>query len=302
MGTLPQDDKTGPNIYIHINPQSKGNLGKSFETELRAAWLDARGVTWSGSDFDDAHGTFRKRHRTDVKSFEFGNTKEAKEAFIPLIRIVLRNQHPVHLIDSRAQAHRFIMEAVEELNLFSLCSKQGIRLVLFLFPSDEVESMENVRSLVKFGAGMVNFVVVHNPARTAGKLYRGSPFEAVLGNVGAKTITLPIISTMTVLAMQQAEVKEGRGISFAEFATPETRHLDPIMVEEMQWVLTRMYEQYDAISDLLLPASISANAKTQVPDEVTNRKSASLNDNDFGFNFGDDTPSKNQPRPAGKAK
>ena len=25
---------------IHINPQSKGSLGKSFEAEFRTAWLD----------------------------------------------------------------------------------------------------------------------------------------------------------------------------------------------------------------------------------------------------------------------
>ena len=25
---------------IHLNPQSKGSLGKSFEAEFRTAWLD----------------------------------------------------------------------------------------------------------------------------------------------------------------------------------------------------------------------------------------------------------------------
>jgi hypothetical protein len=28
---------------IHINPQSKGSLGKSFEAEFRTAWLDYNG-------------------------------------------------------------------------------------------------------------------------------------------------------------------------------------------------------------------------------------------------------------------
>ena len=277
-------------------------MGKSVETELRGAWLDARGVVWRGSDFDDAHGTFRRRHPDDVKSFEFGNTKEAKEAFIPLIRNVLNNRHPVHLIDSRAQAHRSIMGAIEELNLFSLCRKQGIQIVLFLFPSDEVESMNNVRALVKFGAGVVNFVVVDNPARTAGKLYRGSPFEKALEKVGAKSITMPVISSMTMLAMQQAEMKASRGISFAEFASPSSGHLEPIMIEEMQWVLTRMYWQYDSISDILLPAPIAAKIKTSLIDEPVVQQSTTLDDNDFGFNFGEDSPMKNSPRAVTKPK
>ena len=107
MTTSTQDITTEPSIFLHINPQSKGNMGKSVETELRGAWLDARGIAWRGSDFDDAHGTFRRRHPDDVNSFGFGNTKEAKEAFIPLIHNVLLNRHPIHLIDSRAPSTPF---------------------------------------------------------------------------------------------------------------------------------------------------------------------------------------------------
>jgi hypothetical protein len=33
---------------IHLNPQSKGNLGKSFEAEFRTAWLDRLGIPWNG--------------------------------------------------------------------------------------------------------------------------------------------------------------------------------------------------------------------------------------------------------------
>ncbi|HXI69732.1 MAG TPA: hypothetical protein VNN22_05170 [Verrucomicrobiae bacterium] len=47
---------------IHLNPQSKGNLGKSFEAEFRTAWLDKLGVPWNGSDLDDRHHTFANRH------------------------------------------------------------------------------------------------------------------------------------------------------------------------------------------------------------------------------------------------
>jgi hypothetical protein len=47
---------------IHLNPQSKGNLGKSFEAEFRTAWLDQHGVAWNGSDLDDRHHTFANRH------------------------------------------------------------------------------------------------------------------------------------------------------------------------------------------------------------------------------------------------
>jgi hypothetical protein len=47
---------------IHLNPQSKGNLGKSFEAEFRTAWLDKLGVLWNGSDLDDRHHTLLQRY------------------------------------------------------------------------------------------------------------------------------------------------------------------------------------------------------------------------------------------------
>ena len=45
---------------IHLNPQSKGSLGKSFETEFRVAWLDWLEIPWTGSDLDDRHRFFRE--------------------------------------------------------------------------------------------------------------------------------------------------------------------------------------------------------------------------------------------------
>jgi hypothetical protein len=63
---------------IHLNPQSKGNLGKSFEAEFRAAWLDRLGVPWNGSDLDDRHHTFANRHPEIVRSYQLGNEQESK--------------------------------------------------------------------------------------------------------------------------------------------------------------------------------------------------------------------------------
>ena len=49
---------------IHINPQSKGSLGKSFEAEFRTAWLDYHQISWNGSDLDDRHHSFFDRRNT----------------------------------------------------------------------------------------------------------------------------------------------------------------------------------------------------------------------------------------------
>ena len=63
---------------IHLNPQSKGNLGKSFETEFRTAWLDRHSVAWTGSDLDDRHCTFATRHPQNVRSYQLGSEHDRR--------------------------------------------------------------------------------------------------------------------------------------------------------------------------------------------------------------------------------
>ena len=88
---------------IHLNPQSKGNLGKSFEAEFRTAWLDQLGIAWNGSDLDDRHHTFANRHPEAVRSYQLGNEHESKTALLSLFRRVLKDTAPVHVIDTRAR-------------------------------------------------------------------------------------------------------------------------------------------------------------------------------------------------------
>ncbi len=257
---------------IHANPGSKGNQGKSLETELRCAWLDARGVPWRGSDLDDRHQTFHQRHPADVKPYKIGNEAEAKETFMGVFREILQDPAPVHVMDTRAQIDELFITAVEELDFLALCREEGIRMTLFLFPTDELESMANFARLVKFGAGVVDIVVVNNPVKAKGKLYFGSTLEATLKQYGAQTITVPGINYTTLRAMEIAEIKAGRGISFAEFASHESGHLERIMVREIQFTLSRMYSAYDRIAELLLPSESAAKLREAAPAQATARK------------------------------
>ena len=271
---------------VHANPQSKGNLGKSLETECRVAWLDHHGVSWHGSDLDDRHATFSNRHPDQTRRYKLGNEQEAKDAFLALFRGILQAPAAVHVIDTRAQADELFMAAVDELHFFELCQKHGIRTTFFLFPSDESESMQNFIGLVQFGGHAVDFVVVQNPAKSKASLYQGSRIEKALENAGARTLTVPTLTTHTLLAMERAEAKARRGISFAEFAAPESGHLEPIMAGELQWALTRMFEQYDAFAELLLPSDLAEKAKAAAKSTAT-RKKARFKDEDLSLNFGE---------------
>ena len=86
---------------IHINPQSKGSLGKSFEAEFRTAWLDYHQIIWNGSDLDDRHHSFFDRHPKQDQSYMLGNDDDSKSTLLGLFRNVSRSNAPVHVIDCR---------------------------------------------------------------------------------------------------------------------------------------------------------------------------------------------------------
>jgi hypothetical protein len=253
---------------IHLNPQSKGNLGKSLEAEFRTAWLDQLGISWNGSDLDDRHHTFASRHPEAVRSYPLGNQQESKTALLSLFRRVLKDSAPVHVIDTRAQADALILGALEELQVLEVCAEQGVRLTFFLFPTDDTESMNNVAQLFLHAGDRVDYVIVHNPAKARGDLFRGSQLEKELTAFGARSITMPALTSTTLLAAEKAEAVAKRGLSFAELSRVEAGHLERLLAGEIQWAVARMFRQYDGVADLLLPTELIPKQKS-VPTTAT---------------------------------
>jgi len=248
---------------IHINPQSKGSLGKSFEAEFRTAWLDYHDIRWNGSDLDDRHHSFFDRHPDQVQSYTLGNDDDSKSALLGLFRNVARSNTPVHVIDCRAQADGLIVQALQSLQLLESLATQGIRFTFFLFPSEDTESMNNLLELFYFAGDRVNYVVVHNPAKVRTNLFKKSNIETELKKFGAKEITLPTVTSITLLAIKRAEAKAGRKLSFAEAATPGSVHLELMLAGEMQWAMQQMFRQYDLIADLLVPSEQMPEVESQ---------------------------------------
>jgi hypothetical protein len=239
---------------IHINPQSKGSLGKSFEAEFRTAWLDYHQIAWNGSDLDDRHHSFADRHPDQVQSHTLGNDDDSKSTLLGLFRNVSRSDASIHVIDCRAQADSLIVQALDSLQIIPACAAEGIRFTFFLFPSEDTESMNNLLELFYFAGDRVDYVIVHNPAKVRTNLFKKSNIEAELKKFGAKEITLPTVTSITLLAIKRAEAKVGRKLSFAEVATPGAAHLELMLAGEMQWAMQQMFRQYDTIADLLVPA------------------------------------------------
>jgi hypothetical protein len=153
-----------------------------------------------------------------------------------------------------------------------VCAEQGVRLTFFLFPTDDTESMNNVGKLFLYGGDGVDYVIVHNPAKARGDLFKNSQLEKRLLDYGAKTITLPMLTPTTLLAAEKAEAIAKRGLSFAELSRTEAGHMERLLAGEIQWAMQKMFRQYAAIADLLLPTELIPKEKSTVIKEEAKAK------------------------------
>lgn len=83
------------------------------------------------------------------------------------------------------------------------------------------------------------------------------------------------------MAIEKAEAKARRSLSFAEVSQIEAGHLERLLVGEVQWAMQKMFRQYDAIADLLLPTEL---IRSHEPSVVA---VASSSDDQPGLNFGE---------------
>jgi hypothetical protein len=238
---------------IHINPQSKGSLGKSFEVETRAAFLDGIGVAWHGYDLDDRHHTFLDRHpdKVELVSLEDGAT----DAMLGLVKDALSRPEPVILIDCRAQADALIMEAFNSLSIFQRAAQDGAEFIISLFPSDDNESLANLAEIAKWGYGQAQFLIIRNPTKSKARIFDVSPLKGTLiEKLGARELSIPSVTPTTLGILEKEEREARRAISFSEFAEGYPG-VDALCTGEIAYLLSRMARQYCEVAGMLLPAS-----------------------------------------------
>ena len=254
---------------IHLNPQSKGSLGKSFETECRVSFLDAINVSWHGYDLDDRHSTFRDRHpdRVELFSLEDG----AKDAILRLMASAMNRPEPVILIDCRAQADLIIRQAFDSLGIFDRAREAGCQFVLSLFPSDDNESLRNLGEIARWGAGRANFIIVRNPTKAKAHIFDASPMRtSLITKLDACEIKIPEVTTTSIQALERLERDQKRAFTFGEFADG-IPGVDPLVTGEFAFLLSRMARQYIDLAAVLLPQSELAKVprpkSTKLPAE-----------------------------------
>ncbi len=175
--------------------QSKGNLGKSTECLARIEWLKSLSVEWQAYDLDDAHRSIVKRYPAQTKLITVSGPESAEQ----LLR-VFRNagRTPVQIMDARAQATEEILRVIQRTHFLSVAADQGIRMTVFIFPYDDLATMQNLEAIVRELGHAVDYVVVRNPIKNSTRMFDGSGLQSILTDWGAVEITMPVLFKSTL--------------------------------------------------------------------------------------------------------
>ena len=237
---------------IHINPQSKGSLGKSLYFETFVAWLDALGISWKGYDLDDRHRTFSDRHPGKVALVNL-DSEGPNDAILKMFAEVFQGSTPVIVIDTRAQADQLLLNAFGQLRIFGRAQSADARFVFSLFPSDDNESLANFQQIVRLSHDHADYVVVRNPACSRGSIFDNSAMrDTILKKLNGIELTIPVVTNVTIQTVEQVERRERRTISFTEFAAG-IDGVDPLITGEMQFLLGSLALQFNRAAARLLP-------------------------------------------------
>jgi hypothetical protein len=87
-----------------------------------------------------------------------------------------------------------------------------------------------------------------------------------------------MLTPTTLLAAEKAEAIAKRGLSFAELSRTETGHMERLLAGEIQWAMQKMFRQYAAVADLLLPTELIPKEKpTAIKEEAKTKAQPQLN-------------------------
>jgi hypothetical protein len=244
--------------------QSKGNLGKSIETTARACWLCEREIDWQGFDLDADNQTLSRLFPDQVQLVPLTGRTDDQDELVRIFKKVTAK--PVTLIDPRAHLDGTVKAAMRATNFLEIAAAQGIGITVTVFPLDDMDVMTNLDELCEFCGDRVEYVIVKNPARAARtKMFDGSELEKELEQLGAVSITVPVLSEFAKLNLARLEAQHERGIPFNEAIGDDGLKLDIMARGMLQHWIADLFAEYDRIAGKLLPSEEAASVKPKIP-------------------------------------
>jgi hypothetical protein len=244
--------------------QTKGDLGKSSETEAFCCYLEHRGIEWRGFDLDPDNRSFSSRFAKQVVLSEPG--REPADAIISVLR--RSGESKVTRWDVRAHLSDAILNALRLTHFPEQAAERGGRLTVVFFPQDNVEVMSDMDGIAESLGESVDYLIVKNRFKSAeNRMYDASQLQKDLLALGAGEMEMPVLLNTAKNPLAKLSLTQGRNVTVGEAARNGELALDftaRLVIED--W-LNKMYAAYDRNARILLPAAEAARVAPPAESE-----------------------------------
>ena len=232
--------------------QTKGDLGKSFETEAFCCYLADRGINWRGYDLDGDNRSFSSRFPKEVTLMEI--SREPEDDVIGVLK--RSGETKVTRWDVRAHMSDAILRALKLIRFTEQAAERGGRLTVVFFPQDNVEVMGDIDGIAESLGDSVDYLIVKNRFKSkATRMYDGSQLERDLRALGAGEMELPSLLNSGKNPLAKLSLGLGRNVTVGEAVKNLNLQLDltaRLVIEDWR---NSVYRGYDQNARLLLPSA-----------------------------------------------
>jgi hypothetical protein len=233
---------------INLVINGKGGVGKSFVATNLVQYFKDRQLVHLAIDTDHENSTLKRFH----PEAQFINLEEEREIDGVLDAAESRD---LLVVDCRAASTDLFVAFFEEVGLEEVLAKLDARLTVICPVNHEADSVEQIRVLSSTWEHACQWIIVKNEAHCESfKLYDSSKVRRhLLDSLQAREISMKRLHNWLVTAFNEHGVTATGALKHPAFNL-----LDRQRVKRWQ---TALYEQFDLVSELLLPAASQPSGK-----------------------------------------
>jgi hypothetical protein len=252
-------------------PQSKGSLAKSLLASAGVEWLQYAGVPFRALDSDAINQSLFKRY-PKVTRFRDVTSENSFGVMLDQLKSLPES---VVIFDTPSQFTENFLRHVEHFQMLPMFARRGIKLVLWIFTSDDEDAKRSASDVLEYFerednrafAANVRYVMVDNPRHFSSEDFKNLGLYEHLVGLGTPTIELPWINKVSKQAWEGLEEKDGGYLPMGE----AIRHpdLSDVAQLELSGFLDRMFVQFENHAGAILPdPALIKNKVVRVKDRT----------------------------------
>jgi len=256
---------------------NRGGLGKSTFFALLAQYFQVQGIPFHGFDLDGDHQSLSRLFPDAIELAPTGS-----EPVGDMLKVLRASVHsPITIVDPRAHLGEHLLEALRITEFSRYLSESGGQLWLAVFPSDDLEVMQNTDKVISALQGAAQYIIIRNRGRSPQtRMFDGSALEHDILALGGVSLEIPSLLGWARNHLAALEAEQERGISHLEAIKNMELRLDPMVRLVIEDWIRASFSNIERIAPRIIPSAyctICSASQTPHHTPVTAKRGAKIN-------------------------